>query len=216
MSGHNSSLPEWLPESLRDDPKKAGILGVLLLVLAIAVARYFLVGGPAPAQANLAKPDKKVATRQSSKAVPSRIISPEASKAVKNWLDAPMASVSRNVFAIRQEFYPSQTSQTSTKVPEEKGFWDEIEKSRSIQADQKRQREILVENLQREAAKLHLQSTVMGPEPQAIIGGSLVKEGDVVASDGLKSGVQFRVLTIEARRVIIEREGIKLELRMTK
>jgi hypothetical protein len=114
------------------------------------------------------------------------------------------------------EFYPSKSMQSAPAESETGQFWKEIEKSQSVEADQKKRREILVENLQREAAKLRLQSTVMGPEPQAIIGGSLVKEGDVVASGGLNGGLQFRVLGIEARRVIIEREGIRLELRMSK
>lgn len=216
MNGTGTQLPAWLPESLRDDPKKAGILGALLLVLAVLVLRYLLMGGPTPAQASVGKtPTKKTSSSKLSAVNPDRT-STEPSAALKKWLDAPVSSVSRNLFTIRQEYYPSRSSQVAAAEPESGGFWEEIEKSRSQQADQKRRRDILVENLQREAAKLRLQSTVMGPEPQAIIGGSLVKEGDVVASDGPSSGVQFRVLSIEARRVIIEREGIKLELRMQK
>jgi hypothetical protein len=39
-----------------------------------------------------------------------------------------------------------------------------------------------------------------------MINGSMVGEGEVVA--------QFRVLRIEARSVVVEREGIKLEIPM--
>jgi hypothetical protein len=46
----------------------------------------------------------------------------------------------------------------------------------------------------------------MGPNPRAVINGELVGEGDVVA--------EFRVLKIEARRIVIEREGIRLEITM--
>lgn len=215
MNLSKTQLPSWMPESLRDDPKKAGILGVLLLVLVVLVIRYLVMGGPTPAQASIPKTSTK---KSSQKAVVGAVerVDNESSATVKTWLDAPVSSVSRNLFAIRQEFYPSQSSKLAVAEPDSGGFWEEIAKSRSKEVDQKRRRDILVENLQREAAKLHLQSTVMGPEPQAIIGGSLVKEGDVVASDGPSAGVQFRVLVIEARRVIIEREGIKLELRMQK
>jgi hypothetical protein len=216
MNGTNPQLPAWLPESLRDDPKKAGILGVLVLVLVVLTLRYLLMGGPTPAQASPGKPATK---KTAAKSVVSKVVERtdnESTVAVKRWLDAPVSSVSRNLFSIRQEFYPSRSSKVASTGPESGGFWEEIEKSKSKEVDDKRRRDILVENLQREAAKLRLQSTVMGPEPQAIIGGSLVKEGDVVASDGPGTGVQFRVLSIEARRVIIEREGIKLELRMQK
>jgi hypothetical protein len=210
-------LPEWLPESMRDDPKKAGILGVLVLVLVVLTIRYFLIasGGPAAAQgATTPRKSDKPKPAESAKAQQPTIAT--ASGVTRAWLAGPITSVSRNLFEIRQEYYPSQASKVERTESKSDGFWDAIEKSRSREADLRKRREILVENLQREAAKLRLQSTVMGPEPQAIIGGSLVKEGDVVASDGAagSAGVQFRVLRIEARRVIVEREGIKLEIRM--
>ena len=53
---------------------------------------------------------------------------------------------------------------------------------------------------------MKLQSTMMGPQPKALVNGELVGEGDVVAA--------FRVLKIEARRIIVEREGIRLEIQM--
>ena len=65
---------------------------------------------------------------------------------------------------------------------------------------------LVVEAVQRQAAEMRLQSTVMGAKPKAVIDGALVGEGDVVA--------QFRVLKIEARRITVEREGIKLEIQM--
>jgi len=45
----------------------------------------------------------------------------------------------------------------------------------------------------------------MGASPKALVNGQLVGVGDVVAS--------FRVCKIEARRIVVEREGIKLEIR---
>ena len=53
---------------------------------------------------------------------------------------------------------------------------------------------------------MQLLSTVMGAKPKAMINGELVGEGDVIAA--------FRVIRIEARRVIVEREGIRLEITM--
>lgn len=219
MNGSSIKLPEWLPESLKEDPKKAGILGVLLLVLLLLVLRYWLWGS-SPAVAQASSGVKSVLNRQTgSSSIATKTSSDKSivgSGQLRQWLEKPVNSVSRNLFVIQTEFYPLKSTQSVSSEPELGEFWEEIEKSRSLEADQKRRREILVQNLQREAAKLRLQSTVMGPEPQAIIGGSLVKEGDVVASDRPGTGVQFRVLAIEARRVILEREGIKLELRMQK
>jgi hypothetical protein len=45
---------------------------------------------------------------------------------------------------------------------------------------------------------------MMGSAPKALVNGKLVQEGDVVAS--------FRVLKIEARGIIVEQKGIKLEI----
>ena len=56
----------------------------------------------------------------------------------------------------------------------------------------------------RDASKLQLQTIVMGASPRAVIDGEMVGIGSVVAG--------FRVSKIEARRIIVEREGIKLEI----
>jgi len=56
---------------------------------------------------------------------------------------------------------------------------------------------------------MQIASTFMGGgdgRPKALIDGVLVGEGEVVAG--------FRVLKIEPRRVIFEREGIRLEVPM--
>jgi hypothetical protein len=57
-----------------------------------------------------------------------------------------------------------------------------------------------------EADQLRPTSTIGGPNPKAMINGALVGEGDVVAS--------FRIIKIEARRILVEREGIRLEIPM--
>jgi hypothetical protein len=46
----------------------------------------------------------------------------------------------------------------------------------------------------------------MGETPKALIDGELVGEGDMVGS--------FRVLRIEPRRIIVERDGVRLEIPM--
>ena len=86
------------------------------------------------------------------------------------------------------------------------GFWARLEKSLALQADQRDKRENQQANYIKAAAQLKLQSTIMGPQPKALVNGELVGEGDVVA--------EFRVQKIEARRVIVEREGIRLEIQM--
>ena len=81
-----------------------------------------------------------------------------------------------------------------------------MEKSLMLQADQRDKRENLLANYKDQAAKLRLDSIIWGAQPKAMIEGKLLAEGDVVAS--------FRVLKIEQRRIIVEREGIRLEILM--
>lgn len=207
-----ATLPIWVPESIRADPKKAGVLTVLVAVLLVAGGRA-MMGKSAPAaalaSASVAKPTKPV-----SKAVKATAAA-SASRVDVNWLKAPIASVSRNLFAIRTENFPLVEGRSeNTPKPEASGFWESVEKSRNEHADKEKRRENLIDNLKREAAKLALQSTVMGPEPQAIIGRNVVKVGDWVSGDDSGRGLAFRVQAIEPRRVILEREGIRLELRM--
>jgi len=205
-----SAMPAWVPESVRQEPKKAAALGGLTLLLLVLGVRW-LVGtnGPAVASASLQPPPPVV---QKSLTPDLRV----ASLPTRQWLIGPVSPLERNLFALKTEYFPrSALANTSANTPvAPDNFWNTIQKSRDEAADDRRRRATLVDNLQREAAKLHLQSTVMGPAPQAIIGGSLVNEGDVVASSGDASSIPFRVLKIEARRVVVEREGIKLELRM--
>lgn len=213
MSDGPIKLPDWLPPALKEDPKKTLVLGVLCVVFVGFVARCFL-GGPARASASasgIASARPAIPPVTSVKApTPSRQYRTES--AVRLWVKQPVPAVPRDLFRIRTELFPRATSQNVDSVQVKPSFWDAVEKSEAQQADENKQRLILVQNLRREAAKLELQSTMMGPNPQAIISGTMVQAGSVVASgDG---GMQFRVLKIEATDVIVEREGVQLRLRM--
>jgi hypothetical protein len=206
-----ANLPPWLPQAVRDDPKKAGVLTVLIAVLLVVGGRTLMgSAAPAAAQAAPAKPKPDKLGKPAKPAAPAAV-----SRMDIAWLKAPIDPVSRNLFAIRVEHFPHADGRSENAPKAEAAtFWESVEKSRAQQADKDKRREILVENLKREAAKLQLQSTVMGPDPQAIIGRGVVKVGDTVGGDESGRGLAFRVLAIEPRRVIVEREGIRLELRM--
>jgi hypothetical protein len=125
--------------------------------------------------------------------------------ALQKWSEPPVPPITRNLFAVRMEYFPIDGSRTA-ESDTEGGFWAKLEKSMRLQTDQKDKRENLTANITAQAEKLKVQSTVMGPKPRAMVNGELVGEGDVVA--------EFRVLKIESRRIIVEREGIRLEILM--
>jgi hypothetical protein len=131
-----------------------------------------------------------------------------ASVRFREWLSEPVKPPTRNIFAVKLEYFPSDGSRPTQAVRTARDgeFWGKLEKSLTHQADQRDKRENLLANFRTEAGKLRLDSTIMGQQPKALIDGKLVAEGEVVAG--------FRVLKIEPRRIRVEREGIRLEIQM--
>jgi len=195
--------------AVRRDPHKAGFLTALVAILAVLQVRLQMSHGDGPNRANAsssaARPDNG-ATIKRGAAGASR--PQDTLAAVRAWREAPPEVLGRNLFAVDLDRYPQDGNRPTAPVaaPATQGFWDELAKSMSFHADARKERQILVENLQQQASQLRLQSTMMGASPKAVIDGEMVGEGDVIAS--------FRVLRIEPRRIIVEREGIKLEIQM--
>jgi hypothetical protein len=197
--------------AVRNDPQKAGILTVLVAILVVLQIRLQMSeedAGPSHAAANTVAggadnppPFGAVVTETHGSARPL-----DGAAALRAWMETPAAPLTRNLFEVDLEKFPHDGSRVQTTNKDVVGFWDELAKSLVFRADVKKERQILVENLARQASQLRLQSTIMGASPKAVIDGGLVGEGDVVAS--------FRVLRIEPRRIIVEREGIKLEIQM--
>ncbi len=208
---------------MRRDPKKTGVMAVLAVLLTFMVIRTFGPGA-APRRASAAQGALTNAAAgggagarrggsaggsgnnpSDSQAARDLAISPY----LRKWADAPVSTISRNLFAIRLEYFPMDGPKTGSAGVRERaddGFWARLEKSLAVQADQKDKRENQKANYIKAAAELKLQSTMMVAQPKALLNGELVGEGDVVAD--------FRVVKIEARRVIVEREGIRLEIQM--
>lgn len=204
-----TTFVENVVKQAKADPKKAGILAVLGVVMIVLWVR--LVGGsggPTPASANTTG----FRADGSSIAVPDNLRGPGKPSptlaSLLEWHRKPTSPLlSRNLFVVNYDFFPQDGSKPAPlRLHQGDGFWDQVAKSMTARADQKKEREVLVENLRLQAAQLKVQSTVMGASPKALINGELVGVGGVVAS--------FRVAKIEPRKIVVEREGIKLELRL--
>jgi hypothetical protein len=187
------------------DPKKAAVLAVLVTVMVFMWAK--MVGGsttgPARASANEASSRSLSGVADNAR---NAARGNPALSSLQEWARRPVSPLSRNLFVVNYDFFPQDGKQPAPlRAPQGDGFWDQLAKSMTSKADQKKEHEVLVENLRLQAAQLKVQSTVMGASPKALVNGELVGVGDVVAS--------FRVSKIEARRIVVEREGIKLEVR---
>jgi len=198
-------LQRRILRAVQADPKKALVLSVLVIALSLMWVRRMSGGktGPQSSAASIAATsDKENLARARDANRPGT----EPGASYIEWRSAPIPPLARNFFAVKFEKFPLDGSRPAELVERRDTFWDDLAKSLSSQADHKKQRQILVENLQMQAGQLKLQTTLMGPTPRAVVNGMSVGEGDVVA--------EFRVFKIEARRIIVEREGIKLEIPM--
>ncbi len=208
-----TTIWQKISQAVRNDPKKAGVLTVLLVILGTLWVRMAMNGKQGPSQAVASSPmtNKESTAHVTGGAVPSL----DAATSLRNWMDATIEPVSRNLFAVSLEQFPQDINRPAhSSVADPQGFWDDLAKSMTSRADVRRERQTLLENLQQLAGRMHLQSTMMGAKPKAVIDGELVGEGGVVATRSGESRIEFRVLKIEARRVFLEREGIKLEILM--
>jgi hypothetical protein len=213
---------EKLNKVLRADPKKTGALAVLFLCVGVMIVRTMMPDGGSTGAKAAATVNGKSGRGGSGPGGTSgdsaggsnsgwRSGAPgnpplSVGAAMLRWADAPVSPLSRNLFSVRIDYFPVDGSRTLQSTTADEGFWAKLEKSLALQADQRDKRENLIANFKAQAAKLRLESTMMGPQPKAMVNGELVGEGSVVAS--------FRVLKIEARRMIVEREGIRLEINM--
>jgi hypothetical protein len=190
---------------LKAQPRKTALLVALLLVMVAMWARHLNSGILAP-PATLANV-LKMPPEPQRPAPPITVLQDAGRTTLRDWLRQPIGDPGRNLFAVRYDYYPRDDSRVSTVANlGTGGFWGELAKSLSNQADQVKEKQILRENMIAKASALKLQSTVMGKVPKALVDGELVGEGDVVAG--------FRVLKIGSRGIVVEQEGIRLEIQM--
>ena len=205
MALSQSNLLARINSAVKQDPRKATILAVLLVLLAGLWGKMMLSGAPKSAAA-MTVPQPVAPTVPDSNNKPKSL---DSAGLLRDWVSEPLPQgVSRNLFAVQLDYYPMDAAHIvrDSRTVEDPTFWEKLAKSIDAQAEEQHKRENLIQNLRQQAGQLQLTSTVMGPRPKAMVNGSMVGEGEVVA--------QFRVLRIEARSVVVEREGIKLEIPM--
>jgi hypothetical protein len=193
--------------ALKHDPKKAIVLVALVLVLAGMWGKMLLggKGGPKAAAGMTIAPSAPSSVADSN----NKAKAVDSIAQLRDWVAQPLPQdVSRNLFEVKLDYYPMDAAHAAhiTGPVNDPTFWEKLAKSIDAQADQQHKRENLIQNLRQQAGQLAVTSTLMGPRPKAMVNGVMVSEGEFVA--------QFRVTEIRARSVIVEREGIKLEIAM--
>ena len=196
---------EKMMGTMRASPGKSSAAGLLGLVMIIVWARLLLGGhSPATARAGVVGSPAAVSQATVTAPMPHRIV--QGGETLQQWARAPIGPLARNPFAVPFDFYPRDASVAATDAGGGADYWDLVKKSMASRADQQEQRQILVDNVRIAAEALKLEAIVLGGSPGAMVNGQLVKEGSSVAG--------FRVLKIQPRRLIVEREGVKLAVTM--
>ena len=189
-----SSLVDRLKAEFKYHPKKAVILGVLVLILTGLSVRV-LVQPRGPARANAAiGPSARVPAPAAPEAAPTAskkrgaaTSQPEiASKRVKPVLV-------RDLFTADGAYFPAHRRTKPVKVVQrvDDGLARQKAQERAIRA---------------QAQALTLQSTMVGREPTAIVNGEVLGVGDVI--DG------FRVVQITTRSCTLEKMNLRILLEM--
>jgi hypothetical protein len=204
------TLTAWSEKAMgavRASPGKSSVLTGLALIMAIAWIRVLVGGHTSPSSAQAASTSAApAATVLSDEPAALHRLSDSGGATLQQWARQPTRPLTRNPFAVSLEYYPTDVSKSDDPTSAGVGYWNLVSKSMSSRADQQEQRQILIDNIRIAAEALKLDSTIMGATPGAMVNGEMVREGSTVAG--------FRVLKIEARQLIVEREGVKLAIMM--
>ena len=203
MVGQSSEMGtiEGMLRQVKSEPKKAVALVVLMALLVGMWAKIFLFTEPRHASggtgggANIKVPTPDTLRTQ---------LSP-ASRSLLEWTRKPITGTKRNLFSIKLDYFPVDGSRPMFTGDDADGFWDQLAKSLAAKADQEKARGILRDNVRAKASRLDLQSTgTFNGIPKAMVNGTIVQEGDTIEG--------FLIVRIETKRIVVEMEGIQVEV----
>jgi hypothetical protein len=208
MIGHSPQRslagPGWFAQvkaAVKRDPKRSGLLAILVTVM-FALWGRMIIGNHGPAGASAAGVEAAVVNNLQSAAGQAGQGPPKLP--LSDWARQTVGQINRNLFSVPFDYYPEDPAHP----PKRTQMDNNQAKSADSQADQIKERQILVQNLQTEAADLTLEGTVLGTNPRAWINGVLVGIKQPIGKTG------FVVSRIESRRIFIEKEGVQIELLM--
>lgn len=192
-------LKNRLIAEMSRDKKKAVLLAVLLLVMAFVVGKLIFTGSPAEATAaaNLApKVDPSTPEPPGQENIAAAITKAKPPKAGK---PKPAAKgITRDIFMPDLSVFPRTAANAKSG-----GSVDVVEDEKTRRDAERKRREALIRE---QAAELHLESTITGKAPNAIINGSVLGRGGVISG--------FRIIEINSQACIVEKDGVKLNLTM--
>jgi hypothetical protein len=220
---------EWRRRFVKDlalDSRKTAILVVLTVVMCALYGRLFFMSNPdsVAASSALVAPittvgeagrfDDEVPVEFQPERLESVEIGSAPHDACESWVDLSTLprTLSRDFFDADWNLFPAVPpsenggekliSDSATDTAEQPdGWWNLVNR---VAREERERRHRKSAEVREAAASLMLQSTVVGNSPLAVINGEIVRVGDRVES--------FLVVGIEARRVIVRKDGITVTL----
>jgi hypothetical protein len=195
------SALESMVRQVKAEPKKAIALALLVAVLVAMWLKIFVFSDPRHATAGTANgQNPKTGTSY----ISNLQLSP-ASRSLLEWTRKPITGTKRNLFSIKLDYFPVDGTRPMFSGDDADGFWDQLAKSLAVKADQEKAKGILRDNVVMRASRLDLQSTgLFNGIPKAMVNGTIVQEGDTIEG--------FRIVGIETKRIVVELEGIQVQV----
>lgn len=212
------AMEAWV--ALTSDKRRAGVLGGLVLVALVMWARAALVsssddGGAGPAKASASAGSEGAAPNASGNAAPSGgapaadALSTPDQGAVQL---PPVPPLARDLFAYSREYFPEpvQTDSTAQEDPKSAPAQVEISSDEEEPEETEDEQALLV---RADAARwLRLRSLMLGKEPVAVIESTAPKDPRSSVIRVGESIAGFTLVSVAARTVMVERDGVQVEL----
>lgn len=187
-----------LKAELRRDRRKAFLLALLALV-ACGMGLRLLSRGKTPASAKASATALAAPIRQAAPAPVAR----DAGQDFLQELRRDKTKLARDLFAPNPEFFPRPKPKPKAKVKiEPAGQAAPKPTPAARQVDPTLQRRAI----EAQASTLHLQSTMLGTRPTAIVNNLVLRRGDWIHD--------FQVIAITERTCVLRKEGVSVVLEM--
>ena len=171
-------------KSLKADKRK---LTVMLVLLGVAVVLWFRMTMTQTPQAATASTTPITTAAEA-------VVAAEAAALARPVIDVELTErLDRDLFALNPALFTPINDGDSEEVEEKSGAKPSDEMSRPLA-------------IRTEAAELKLATTMLGSRPRALINGQVLSVGDTV--DG------FKLLRILHRKVVVEKNGIRVLIEM--
>ncbi|MDP6544729.1 MAG: hypothetical protein QGH60_12110 [Phycisphaerae bacterium] len=181
------------------DKKKAVILVALLLIAVFFVGKMLLKSSPQAATAATDPAGVAFGGDPRNQGAGSAVVQTPGAKTPKADLPKGAASaITRDIFMPDPAIFPrvKETAGPNSKV----GVVEDEKSKRDIELARK------TKLIKEQGDKLHLESTITGRVPIAIINGTVLGVGGVING--------FRVVKIDSQACVVEKEGVRLNLTM--